>query len=124
MTRKPPAGANVHHKGTEIANSTRLAASARCLAQRAGATITKKAATAGHASSAVSTHWRYMGDRTAAPTTAGAPITHKTTHPPTSPVSSRLPNHPPARDAAAGPFATRPATLRGPRNFPDPVRET
>src|SRR2546425_9395305 len=69
MNWNPPAGANVHHKGAEIANSTRLAASATCLAQRAGATITTRAASAGHASSAVSTHWRYMGYRTAAPTT-------------------------------------------------------
>src|SRR5438874_10365723 len=94
MNWKPPAGANVHHKGTEIANSTRLAASATCLAQRAGATITTRAASAGHASSAVSTHWRYMGYRTAAPTTARTPMTNKTTYTPTSPVCSRLPNHP------------------------------
>src|SRR2546422_3553601 len=74
MNWKPSAGANVHHKGAEIANSTRLAASATCLAQRAGATITTRAASAGHASSAVSTHWRYMGYRTAAPTTARTPM--------------------------------------------------
>src|SRR2546429_4952751 len=74
MNWKPPAGASVHHKGTEIANSTRLAASATCLAQRAGATITTRAASAGHASSAVRTHCRYMGYRPAAPTTA------RTTH--------------------------------------------
>src|SRR2546430_13263282 len=75
MNWKPPAGANVHHKGAEIANSTRLAASATCLAQRAGATITTRAASAGQASSAVSTHWRYMGYRTAAPSTARTPMT-------------------------------------------------
>src|SRR2546427_11135854 len=66
----PSAGANVHHKGTEIANSTRLVASATCLAQRGGANTTTSAATRGQASSAVSTHWRYIGYRTAAPTTA------------------------------------------------------
>ena len=57
----PSAGANVHHKGTEIANSTRLAASATCLAQRTGASSTTTAAITGQASRAVSTHWRYMG---------------------------------------------------------------
>src|SRR5882724_4634053 len=60
MNCMPPAGANVHHKGAEIANSMRLAASARCLAQRTGASSTTSAASAGHASSAVTTHWRYI----------------------------------------------------------------
>src|SRR5438034_8259397 len=124
MNWKPPAGANVHHKGAEIANSTRLAASATCLAQRAGATITTRAASAGHASSAVSTHWRYMGYRTAAPTTARTPITNKTTYTLTSPVCSRLPNHPTARDAAAVPFTSRPSTIRASTIFQSTSRES
>src|SRR2546427_9875270 len=99
MNWKPPAGAKVHHNGAEIANSTRLAVSATCLAQRAGATITARAASAGHASSAVSTHWRDMGHRTAAPTTGRTPITNKTPYTPPPPVPARLAPHPRARDA-------------------------
>src|ERR1051326_2169613 len=56
----PAAGRNVHHSGTEIATSTRLAARATCLAQRSGTSRTAAAATTGQARSAVSTACEYM----------------------------------------------------------------
>src|SRR5438445_7516949 len=43
----PAAGRKVHHKGTEMANSTRLAARATCFAQRSGTSSTIAAATTG-----------------------------------------------------------------------------
>src|SRR5207302_3282642 len=56
----PAASWKVHHSGTEMANSTRLAARATCFAQRAGTSSTTAAATTGHARSAVSTACEYM----------------------------------------------------------------
>src|SRR2546427_5496838 len=56
----PPDGTKVHHNGTAIANSIRLAAKPRCFAQRGGAIRIAAAATAGQASSAVSTQRAYM----------------------------------------------------------------
>src|ERR1051325_4076796 len=56
----PAAGRNVHHSGTEIANSTRLAARATCFAQRSGTSRTAVAATTGQARSEVSTACEYM----------------------------------------------------------------
>src|SRR5256886_15469622 len=51
----PAAGRKVHHSGTEMANSRRLAARATCFAQRSGTSSTAAAATTGQARSAVST---------------------------------------------------------------------
>src|SRR6266550_2852540 len=123
MNCMPSAGTNVHHKGAEIANSMRLAASAKCLAQRAGASSTMSAPSTGQASSAVTTHWRYMGYRTAAPTTARTPTTNSTTYTPTSPVCNRLPTHPTARDAAAVPFTSSPSTTRTSTTFHSTSRD-
>src|SRR5436189_1499806 len=64
------------------------------------------------------------GYRTAAPTTARTPMTNKTTYTPTSPVCSRLPNHPTARDAAAVPFTSRPSTIRASTIFQSTSRES
>ena len=75
----PPAGTKVHHKGSAMANSARLAASATCFAQRVGTSSRSSAARAGHAISAVSTARSYTGYRTAAPSTARTPITNSTT---------------------------------------------
>src|SRR6266581_5974347 len=70
----PAAGTNVHHSGTEIANSARLAASATCFAQRAGTSSTSSAASAGQAISAVSTPCWYMAP---APRPPPPPLPHR-----------------------------------------------
>src|SRR5213595_128342 len=56
----PAAGWKVHHSGTEITNSARLAARATCFAQRSGTSSTTAAATTGQTRSAVSTVCEYM----------------------------------------------------------------
>src|SRR4029077_1026624 len=56
----PAIGWKVHHSGTEMANSMRLAPRATCFAQRSGTSSTTTAATAGQARSAVSTAGAYM----------------------------------------------------------------
>src|SRR2546421_11707245 len=56
----PAAGWNVHHRGTEMANSARVAARATCFAQRSGTSSTTAAATTGQTRSAVSTVCEYM----------------------------------------------------------------
>src|SRR5256886_9895356 len=119
----PAAGWNTHHSGIERANSARLAASATCLAQRSGASSTAAAASAGQAMSAVSTACAYMRYRTTANTTARTPTTNSPTYTPTSPVCSRLPTHPTARDAAAVPFTSSPSTTRTSTTFHSTSRD-
>src|SRR3989442_14976145 len=75
----PPDGTKVHHNGTEMTNSIRLAAKPRCFAQRGGATRIAAAATAGQASSADSTQRAYMAYRTAVQGTASTPPPQATT---------------------------------------------
>src|SRR2546427_9791985 len=75
----PPDGTKVHHNGTAIANSIKLATKPRCFAQRGGAMRIATAATAGQTSSAVSTQRAYIGYRTPVQSTARTPPPNSTT---------------------------------------------
>src|SRR5579872_859066 len=55
----PAAGANVHHIGTEMANSMSATTSAAYLATRVGRPRTRRAPTTGHARRTVKTSWEY-----------------------------------------------------------------